>query len=590
MSEENLDKRLHVMTDMEIIKRLLSYAIPFIPKFFITLVLMLFSVLAGLLEPYLTGKSIDIINDDVVDLQVLYMYLGVFIAAILVGNILNYAQTIILQKTGQSIIYNIREEIFTHLEYHDVAYLNSTPTGALVTRVTNDTNTLSEMYTNVIVSVFRNVIMVVLIIVAMLFINVHLTLLILIVVPFIIFFSFLFRRFSRKAYRAVRANLSKVNAFLAEHLSGMKIIQIFNQEEDKFNEFDERNSRLKRSYYRQIFVFGLYRPTMYLLYMIALVIVFYYGGISVIEGIITIGVLITFQSYIGRFFEPIQQLAEQFNTLQSAFASAERLFGILDNKPMISDTENAIDIENMKGEIEFRNVWFSYIKEDWILRDVSFKVKAKESVAFIGATGAGKTTILRLITRNYDIQKGQILIDGIDIMDISKNTLRKFIGVMLQDVFMFSGTIESNIKLRDDTISDEKMMQACKYVNANSFIDKLKSKYQEPVKERGNNFSTGQRQLLSFARTIVHDPKVMILDEATSNIDTETEQLIQDSLEKMMSIGTMLIVAHRLSTIQHVDNIIVLSKGEIIEQGKHQELLKNKGHYYSLYKLQYQEK
>lgn len=588
MSEENLDKRLHVMTDMEIIKRLLSYAIPFIPKFLITLVLMLFSVLAGLLEPYLTGKSIDLINDDVVDLQVLYTYLGVFIAAILVGNILNYIQTIILQKTGQSIIYNIREEIFTHLEYHDVAYLNSTPTGALVTRVTNDTNTLSEMYTNVIVSVFRNVIMVVLIIIAMLFINVKLTLLVLIVIPFIIFFSFLFRRFSRKAYRAVRANLSKVNAFLAEHLSGMKIIQIFNQEDDKFNEFDERNSRLKRSYYRQIFVFGLYRPTMYMLYMIAIVIVFYYGGISVIEGIITIGVLITFQSYIGRFFEPIQQLAEQFNTIQSAFASAERLFGILDNKPMITDTDNAIDLEDMKGEIEFKNVWFSYIEENWILKDVSFKVRAKESVAFIGATGAGKTTILRLITRNYDIKKGQILIDGIDIMDISKNTLRKFIGVMLQDVFMFSGTIESNIKLRDDTISDEKMIQACKYVNANTFIDKLKNRYQEPVKERGNNFSTGQRQLLSFARTIVHDPKVMILDEATSNIDTETEQLIQDSLEKMMSIGTMLIVAHRLSTIQHANSIIVLEKGRIIEQGSHQELLKNRGHYYKLYRLQYQ--
>lgn len=586
MSEENLDKRLHEMTDMEIIKRLLSYAIPFIPKFLITLVLMLFSVLAGLLEPYLTGKSIDLINDDVVDLQVLYMYLGVFIAAILVGNILNYIQTIILQKTGQSIIYNIREEIFTHLEYHDVAYLNSTPTGALVTRVTNDTNTLSEMYTNVIVSVFRNVIMVVLIIVAMLFINVKLTLLILIVVPFIIFFSFLFRRFSRKAYRAVRANLSKVNAFLAEHLSGMKIIQIFNQEDDKFNEFDERNSRLKRSYYRQIFVFGLYRPTMYMLYMIALVIVFYYGGISVIEGIITIGVLITFQSYIGRFFEPIQQLAEQFNTIQSAFASAERLFGILDNKPTISDTANAIDLKDMKGEIEFKNVWFSYIEENWILKDVSFKVKAKESVAFVGATGAGKTTILRLITRNYDIQKGQILIDGIDIMDISKNTLRKFIGVMLQDVFMFSGTIESNIKLRDDTISDEQMIQACKYVNANSFIDKLKNKYQEPVKERGNNFSTGQRQLLSFARTIVHDPKVMILDEATSNIDTETEQLIQNSLEKMMSIGTMLIVAHRLSTVSHVSCIYLLDKGQIVESGNHQELLKKRGKYYKLYELQ----
>jgi len=588
MSDINLDKRPRVMTDTEIVKRLLSYAIPFIPIFIFTLFLMLFSVLAGLLEPYLTGKSIDLINEDVVDLQVLYLYLSIFVVAIVVGNLLNYAQTIILQKTGQSIIYNIREEIFTHLEYHDVSYLNKTPTGALVTRVTNDTNTLSEMYTTVIVSVFRNVIMVVLIFVVMFFINVKLTLLILIVVPFIIFFSFLFRRYSRKAYREVRANLSKVNAFLAEHLSGMNIIQIFNQQEDKFNEFDLRNTKLKKSYYKQIFVFGLYRPTMYLLYMVALMIVFYYGGISVIEGVITVGILITFQSYIGRFFEPIQQLAEQFNTLQSAFASAERLFGILDSKSSIKNIENPIELTEMAGEIEFKNVWFAYNNEEWILENISFKVKAKESVAFIGATGSGKTTILRLITRNYDIQKGQIFVDGIDIKTISKDTLRKFIGVMLQDVFMFSGTIDSNIKLRDDNISDEKMIQACKYVNADKFINKLKDGYNEKVKERGNNFSTGQRQLLSFARTIVHDPKVMILDEATSNIDTETEQLIQESLEKMMSIGTMLIVAHRLSTIQHVDNIIVLSKGEIIEQGNHQDLLKNKGHYYSLYKLQYQ--
>jgi len=590
MSDINLDKRQFTMTDKQIVKRLLSYAIPYIPMFIVTLVLMLFSVLAGLLEPYLTGKSIDLIKDDVINFDVLYWYLGIFIVAILVGNILNYAQTIILQKTGQSIIYNIREEIFTHLEFHDVAYLNKTPTGALVTRVTNDTNTLSEMYTDVIVSVFRNVIMVVLIFVAMFFINVRLTLLILIVVPFIIFFSFLFRRYSRKAYRNVRSNLSKVNAFLAEHLSGMKIIQIFNQEDEKYIEFDERNTKLKKSYYRQIFVFGLYRPTMYLLYMIALVIVFYYGGISVIDGIITVGILITFQNYIGRFFEPIQQLAEQFNTLQSAFASAERLFGILDSKPAIKNADDPIELTDMAGEIEFKNVWFAYNDEEWILKDISFKVKAKESVAFIGSTGAGKTTILRLITRNYDIQKGQIFVDGIDIKTISKATLRKYIGVMLQDVFMFSGTIESNIKLRDYSISNEKMVQACKYVNADTFIDKLQDGYNERVKERGNNFSTGQRQLLSFARTIIHDPKVMILDEATSNIDTETEQLIQDSLKKMMSIGTMLIVAHRLSTIQHVDTIIVLSKGEIIEKGNHQDLLKNKGHYYSLYKLQYQER
>jgi len=586
MSDNNIDKRQFTMTDKQIVVRLLSYAIPYIPKFLVTLGLMLFSVLAGLLEPFLTGKSIDLIKEDVIDFNVLYLYLGIFIIAILVGNILNYAQTIILQKTGQSIIYNIREEIFTHLEFHDVAYLNKTPTGALVTRVTNDTNTLSEMYTNVIVSVFRNVIMVVLIFVAMFFINVKLTLLILIVVPFIVFFSFLFRRYSRKAYRMVRANLSKVNAFLAEHLSGMKIIQIFNQEDEKFIEFDERNTKLKKSYYRQIFVFGLYRPTMYFLYMIALVIVFYYGGISVIDGIITVGVLITFQNYIGRFFEPIQQLAEQFNTLQSAFASAERLFGILDSKPTISDIDDPIELTDMTGEIEFKNVWFAYNDEEWILKDISFKVKAKESVAFIGATGAGKTTILRLITRNYDIQKGQIFVDGIDIMAISKATLRKYIGVMLQDVFMFSGTIESNIKLRDDSISDEKMIQSCKYVNADSFIDKLQDGYKERVKERGNNFSTGQRQLLSFARTIVHDPKVMILDEATSNIDTETEQLIQDSLKKMMSIGTMLIVAHRLSTVSHVSCIYLLDKGRIIEQGNHQELLKKRGKYYKLYELQ----
>jgi len=322
--------------------------------------------------------------------------------------------------------------------------------------------------------------------------------------------------------------------------------------------------------------------------MVATIIVLYFGGVSVLEGAITIGIMISFQNYVGRFFEPIQQLAEQFNILQSAFASSERIFGILDSKSSIVDKDDAIEIDDVKGEIEFKNVWFAYIKEEWILKDVSFKVNAKESVAFVGATGAGKTTILALITRNFDIQKGQILIDGIDIKDLKKSTLRSFIGQMLQDVFMFSGTIESNIKLRNEDISDERMIQACEYVNANHFINKLDKKYQEEVRERGNNFSTGQRQLLSFARTIVHEPKVMILDEATSNIDTETEQLIQESLTKMMSIGTMLIVAHRLSTIQGVDQIIVLSKGEIIEQGTHQELLKNRGHYYSLYRLQYQ--
>jgi len=588
MNNEISEKRQYTMKDGEIIKRLLSYAKPFIPAFLVTFVLMLLTVALALLGPYLIGRSMDVINATDINLNDLMTILSIFGLSIVLGSVVNYAQTIILQITGQSIIYNIREEIFTHLEYQDINYLNSTPTGAFVTRVTNDTNTLNEMYTSVIVSFFKNILMVVGIIIAMFLLNVQLTLYVLIVIPFIILFSFIFRRYSRKAYREVRANLSKVNAFLAEHLSGMKIIQIFNQEKAKFKEFDKRNTKLKKSYYKQILTFGIYRPTMYLLYMTATIIVYYTGGLDVIEGVITIGVLISFQNYIGRFFEPIQQLAEQFNILQSAFASSERIFGILDSESTIVDEEDAIELTDMKGKIEFRNVWFAYIKDEWILRNVSFTVEAKESVAFVGATGAGKTTILALITRNYDIQKGKILIDGIEIKKIKKKHLRSFIGQMLQDVFMFSGTIESNIKLRNPEISDEKMIQSCKYVNANHFIEKLDNQYQEVVRERGNNFSTGQRQLLSFARTIVHEPKVMILDEATSNIDTETEQLIQKSLKKMMTIGTMLIVAHRLSTIQHVDKIVVLSKGEIIEQGTHQELLKNKKHYYSLYKLQYQ--
>ncbi len=589
---KNIDeeKRQYTMKDGDIIKRLLAYAKPYILQFIIISILMTVSVVLGLLGPYLIGRSMDIINQSDIDLHDLNLTLSFFGLSIVLSSVFNYAQTIMLQRTGQSIIYNIREEIFTHLEYHDINYLHNTPIGALVTRVTNDTNTLNEMYTSVIVSVFKNILMIFGIIIAMFLLNVQLTLFVLTVIPFIILFSFIFRRFSRKAYRQVRANLSKVNAFLAEHLSGMKIIQIFNQEDLKFKEFDRRNTRLKKSYYKQILIFGIYRPTMYFLYMAATVIVYFNGGLSVIEGVMTIGILISFQHYLGRFFEPIQQLAEQFNILQSAFASSERIFGILDSNPEINDIEDAVEFSDMKGEIEFRNVWFAYIENQWILKDVSFKVAAKESVAFVGATGAGKTTILALITRNYDIQKGQILIDGVDIRNIKKQSLRQYIGQMLQDVFMFSGTIESNIKLRNDDISDEKMIQACKYVNANHFIEKLENQYNERVRERGNNFSTGQRQLLSFARTIVHDPKVMILDEATSNIDTETEQLIQESLTKMMSIGTMLIVAHRLSTIQHVDKIIVLSKGEIIEQGSHQELLKNKKHYYSLYRLQYQNK
>lgn len=587
MHEENV-ARLNTMKDWDIVKRLLSYTKTHVKQIIIVFTIMVVTVVLGVLEPYLLGVAIDIVSGPFEYTTLLY-YLALLIVVVSGSNILSYVQTILLNKIGQGVIYDIREEIFTHLLYHDMAYLNEKPAGALVTRVTNDTNAINEFYTTVIISVFYNLFKIVGIVIAMFVLNARLATYIMIVLPFIIVASFAFRILSRKAYRNIRSNMSKVNAFLAEHLSGMKIIQIFNKEGIKKAQFNDRSTALKQAYYKQVSIFAIFRPVMYMMHMIAIFIVLYFGSQSVIEGALQIGLLFTFYRYVGEFFNPIQQLAEQFNIVQSAFAASERIFGILDTKPTVTDEEGARELTSMEGAIEFKNVWFAYNEGEWVLKDVSFKVKPKESVAFVGATGAGKTTILGLITRYYDIQKGEILIDGINIKNITKKSLRKYIGQMLQDVFMFSGTIRSNITLRNDDITEEDIEQSCEYVNANYFIDKLPLRYEEPVRERGNNFSSGQRQLLSFARTIVHKPSVMILDEATSNIDTETEQLIQDSLKKMMSIGTMLVVAHRLSTIQNVDNIIVLSKGEIIEQGSHQDLLKQRGHYYNLYRLQYED-
>jgi ATP-binding cassette subfamily B protein len=585
--EENVT-RLNTMKDWDIVKRLLSYTKSHTKQIVIVFSVMIVTVILGVLEPYLLGLAIDIVSGPFEYTTLLY-YLALLVIVVTGSNVLSYVQTILLNKIGQGVIFDIREEIFTHLLYHDMAYLNEKPAGALVTRVTNDTNAINEFYTTVIISVFYNLFKIVGIVIAMFILNARLATYIMIVLPFIIAASFAFRILSRKAYRNIRSNMSRVNAFLAEHLSGMKIIQIFNKEAIKRAQFNDRSTSLKQAYYKQVSIFAIFRPVMYMMHMIAIFIVLYFGSQSVIEGALQIGLLFTFYRYVGEFFNPIQQLAEQFNIVQSAFAASERIFGILDTKPNVIDEDGAIELTSMDGAIEFKNVWFAYNEGEWVLKDVSFTVAPKESVAFVGATGAGKTTILGLITRYYDIQKGDILIDGISIKKITKKSLRKYIGQMLQDVFMFSGTIRSNITLRNEDITEEDIHQSCEYVNANYFIDKLPLRYDEPVRERGNNFSSGQRQLLSFARTIVHKPSVMILDEATSNIDTETEQLIQDSLQKMMSIGTMLVVAHRLSTIQNVDNIIVLSKGEIIEQGSHQELLKQRGHYYNLYRLQYED-
>ncbi len=399
--------------------------------------------------------------------------------------------------------------------------------------------------------------------------------------------SIVFRRYSRNAYRGVRNTISEINAFLSENLSGMKITQVFNQETKKISEFERINKKLRRSYLREINVFGIYRPTIFLLAMISTILAIYFGIEAIFAGSLSIGLFVSFYVYIGQFYEPIQQIAEQFNSLQNGFASAEKIFDVLDTPADIIDDPEAIDLLSLHGEIEFRDVWFQYIKDEWVLKGVSFKVAPDETVAFVGATGSGKTTILQLIVRNYDIQKGQILIDGIDIKRIKRSSLRSYVGQMLQDTFLFSGTIKDNITLHDATKNDEQIIEAATYVGLDYVLNRLPEGLNHEVRERGNNFSSGEKQLISFARAVVYKPSLMILDEATSNIDSETEAIIQTSLEKLMSISTMIIVAHRLSTIQHSDRIYVMQKGEIKEAGNHQELLKKQGIYYALYQLQF---
>ena len=578
--------------DKEIVKRLLKYAKPYWKNFLLVLLVMLFSISYDIIAPILIGDIQGLVKTDFA-LPDLFVRVGIYASILLISLVATYTQAIVLQKTGQKIISNIREDLFKHIEQLSHEQLYHIPVGKLVTRVTNDTNGVSMMFTNIIVNLVKNVFVILGVLVAMLCLNYMLTLMVLCFVPFILLFTLIFRKFSRKAYRKVKDDTTDINTFLSENLSGIKITQIFNREERKMQEFSERNERLGKSKRRQIFVFGIFRPTVYMLYISSVLCLFFLGGKGVLDNITFLGqvvtseIIVSFYMFITKFFNPIQNLAEMFNWLQSAFASAEKIFSIMDMQPTVVDSEDAIELENVKGEIEFKNVWFYYVEGEWVLKDVSFKIEPKQTVAFVGATGSGKTTILSLICRNYDIQKGQILIDGIDIKKIKISSLRKHFGQMLQDVFLFSGTIRSNILLREEGISDEEVMEACRYVNADKFINKLEKGLDDEILERGNNFSAGQRQLLSFARTIIHKPEIMILDEATANIDTETELLIQNSLEKMMNIGTMLIVAHRLSTIQHADNIIVLSHGEIIEQGTHFELLKNKGRYHSLYMLQY---
>ena len=581
------------MPDSMIIKRLLAYAKPYWAQFILIFFIMVISIAYDLLSPVLVGKIQDLIKVPGFPVNKLYLMVGGYAVVLVVSMVSMYLQTMILQRIGQKILSDLREDVFSHIENLSHEQLNNIPVGKLVTRVTNDTDGICRLFTNVLVTLIKNVMVITGVLVSMLFVNYAMTLVVLCFVPFVVLFTYIFQKFSRKAHRAVTDSRTELNTFLSENLSGIKITQIFNREEEKLEAFKQRSRDLQKAKYKRMFVFGVFRPMVYMLHISCVLCLLYFGSRGVIQNtvflgqVITSGTVVTFYLYASKFFDPIQTLSEHFDVLQSALASAEKIFTIMDMVPEVVDDPDAIELEEIRGEIEFKDVWFAYKPGEWVLRGVSFHVEPKQTVAFVGSTGSGKTTILSLICRNYDIQKGQILIDGIDIRKIKLSSLRRHFGQMLQDVFLFSGTIRSNILLRKEGVSDEEVMEACRYVNADSFVCKLEQGLDDVVRERGNNFSAGQRQLLSFARTIVHKPSVMILDEATANIDTETEILIQDSLERMKNIGTMLIVAHRLSTIQHSDNIILLSKGQIIEQGTHQELLARHGRYHQLYTLQY---
>ncbi len=510
---------------------------------------------------------------------------GLYALMLLLGFAFNATNTWILQNIGQSIIYKMREEVFAHIHSLSVNFFNTQPVGKLVTRVSNDTEAVNELFSQILAKLFKNSVKIIGFAVVMLSINVRMALYSFILIPFVTALTFFFRYMSRKAYRLTRTRITELNTFLSEHISGMKLIQIFAREREKYQEFEYKSEQLFRANWREVMTFAIFRPSIYMLSVFAMVIVIGQGSASVLAGTVSLGTLFVFINYISSFFEPIQELAEQFGTLQSSLASAEKIFSILDEKPEIVNPANPTEVA-IQGRIEFQHVWFAYEKDDYILKDVSFRIEPGEKVAFVGATGAGKSSILNLIGRYYDVQRGKILIDGVDIREIDKDALRHAIGQVQQDVFIFTGDIKGNISLDNEDISRANIERAARIVNADSFINKMPKGFDEPVTERGSTLSAGQRQLLSFARTLAYQPTILVLDEATANIDTETESLITQALEKLMEGRTTIMVAHRLSTIQHADKIIVMHKGEIRESGSHQELLQLCGMYKKLYDLQ----
>ncbi|WP_418688318.1 ABC transporter ATP-binding protein [Agathobacter sp.] len=582
-SSENINK--NEMNKKSSTMRLIAYMKPYAHWVIFALLLVLGLTAFDLYRPMLVGDAIDTFGANG-DYDVIIATAIKYAVVLALSFAFNIAQTWILQKTGQNIILQIRKDLYRHIQSLGSRYFDITPVGKLVTRVTNDVEALNEMYSGILVQLFRNIVKIVGLAGVMLVLDVRLAAISFVLMPLVIGLTVLCQKIARNIYRLYRTRLTDINTFLSEHLSGMKIIQIFGRQERKFEEFHDKNTKLYKAFYREMLMYAVFRPLIYILSILSLMIVLWFGSRNVFDEIISVGTLYIFSNYIRSFFDPIQELAEQFSTLQSSIASAEKIFTVMDEAEFIPEVENPKQPDKITGKIEFDHVWFAYDGENYVLKDVSFVINPGEKVAFVGATGAGKSSILNLIGRYYDIQKGHIYIDGIDIRQLSKKQLRSAIGQMQQDVFIFEGDVAYNIRLNDDDITDAQVKAAAEYVNASHFIEKLPQGYHEPVTERGATFSAGERQLLSFARTLAHNPSILVMDEATANIDTETEILIQEALEKLMDGRTTIMVAHRLSTIQHADCIMVMHKGRICERGTHRELLEQDGIYRKLYELQ----
>lgn len=582
-SSENINK--NEMNKKSSTMRLIAYMKPYAHWVIFALLLVLGLTAFDLYRPMLVGDAIDTFGANG-DYDVIIATAIKYAVVLALSFAFNIAQTWILQKTGQNIILQMRKDLYRHIQSLGSRYFDITPVGKLVTRVTNDVEALNEMYSGILVQLFRNIVKIVGLAGVMLVLDVRLAAISFVLMPLVIGLTVLCQKIARNIYRLYRTRLTDINTFLSEHLSGMKIIQIFGRQERKFEEFHDKNTKLYKAFYREMLMYAVFRPLIYILSILSLMIVLWFGSRNVFDEIISVGTLYIFSNYIRSFFDPIQELAEQFSTLQSSIASAEKIFTVMDEDEFIPEIENPKHPDKITGKIEFDHVWFAYDGENYVLKDVSFVINPGEKVAFVGATGAGKSSILNLIGRYYDIQKGHIYIDGIDIRQLSKKQLRSAIGQMQQDVFIFEGDVAYNIRLNDDDITDAQVKAAAEYVNASHFIEKLPQGYHEPVTERGATFSAGERQLLSFARTLAHNPSILVMDEATANIDTETEILIQEALEKLMDGRTTIMVAHRLSTIQHADCIMVMHKGRICERGTHRELLEQDGIYRKLYELQ----